>query len=381
MKHHILTYASTVLLVALLGVGVWSHAGDVNPPAGPVGATMKTLVEVEPRTAVNTTNTPGDADSVFKITQSGSYYLTENVTGESGKSGIEIAAGDVTLDLRGFAVIGVPGSTYGIRNADGAAYDDITVSNGTVRGWGGSGVYFNQGRGFRITDITAADNSASGIYVYHGAIVSKCMARNNYDGIRAEQTGEVVDNCAAVDNGGTGIIVACGTVSNCAASGGQTGIVVQRATAEDCFARDAAQYGICALDSGMVRGCSACQNSAIGIGAHSGSSVVDCVANGNSVGISSLGGSHLVGNTCEGNGAAGIQLAENSHPTVVEGNQCIGNGIGFDVDGTGNLLIHNTARGNPLAYSIAAGNAYGQIINVAGGGSFTNTDPTANFEF
>lgn len=43
-------------------------AGDVNPPAGPVGGTMKTLSEVELRIGINATNTPGDADSLYRIT-------------------------------------------------------------------------------------------------------------------------------------------------------------------------------------------------------------------------------------------------------------------------------------------------------------------------
>ena len=74
-----------VMVAATLGGIFWVSAGDLNPPAGPVTPTMKPLDEVEPRTAVNATNTPGDTDSSFRISQSGSYYLTANLTGESGK--------------------------------------------------------------------------------------------------------------------------------------------------------------------------------------------------------------------------------------------------------------------------------------------------------
>jgi hypothetical protein len=75
--------------------------GPLTPPGAPA-PTMKTLQQVEPRIEINATNTPGDADSIFKITEPGSYYLTGNVAGVSGKHGIEIAASDVTLDLMGF---------------------------------------------------------------------------------------------------------------------------------------------------------------------------------------------------------------------------------------------------------------------------------------
>src|SRR6187397_3128637 len=97
-----ITSVGPVLIAAVVGTVLWVNAGDLNPPAGPVGSTMKNLSDVEPRIAVNATNTPGDADSVFKITQSGSYYLAGNITGVSAKYGVEIAASGVTLDLNGF---------------------------------------------------------------------------------------------------------------------------------------------------------------------------------------------------------------------------------------------------------------------------------------
>src|SRR5678815_4185257 len=83
--------------------------GLLTPPGTPA-PTMKTLDQVEPRVAINATNTPGDTDSLFKITQPGSYYLTGNITGVAGKHGIAIAASGVTVDLNGFDVAGVPGS-------------------------------------------------------------------------------------------------------------------------------------------------------------------------------------------------------------------------------------------------------------------------------
>ena len=51
--------------------------GPLAPP-GAAAPTTKTLDQVEPRIAINSTNTPGDADSLYKITQPGSSYLTGN---------------------------------------------------------------------------------------------------------------------------------------------------------------------------------------------------------------------------------------------------------------------------------------------------------------
>ena len=93
----------------LLVVGSFAVAGPLSPPPGPVVATNKTLAEVEPRTAINLATTPGDSNSIFKIIAPGSYYLTDNITGVASKSGIEVAANGVTIDLMGFDVSGVSG--------------------------------------------------------------------------------------------------------------------------------------------------------------------------------------------------------------------------------------------------------------------------------
>ncbi|MBC7772077.1 MAG: hypothetical protein H7210_06265, partial [Pyrinomonadaceae bacterium] len=121
------------LVVAFAGIIAYTAwAGPLDPPAGPVTPTFKTLSEVEPRTAINTANTPGDADSRFKITQPGSYYLTGNITGVAAKSGIEIAASGVSLDLNGFDLVGVPGSLDGITLAANN-FNGLEIRNGSVR--------------------------------------------------------------------------------------------------------------------------------------------------------------------------------------------------------------------------------------------------------
>ena len=40
-------------------------AGPLDPPVGPITPTFKTLTEVEPRIAINATNTPGDLNNLF----------------------------------------------------------------------------------------------------------------------------------------------------------------------------------------------------------------------------------------------------------------------------------------------------------------------------
>ena len=106
-------FAAVVSLTAPLFVVPRAVAGPLNPPAGPVTSSYKTLTEVEPRIAINSTNTPGDADSTFRITQSGPYYPTGNITAAAGFNGIENDASNVTPDRMGHRVIGSLGGRNG----------------------------------------------------------------------------------------------------------------------------------------------------------------------------------------------------------------------------------------------------------------------------
>ena len=75
---------------------------------------------------------------MYRITQPGSYYLTGNLSCDVGKSCIEIAASNVTLDLMGFRILGVPGANYGIVAT--GSQSNVTVRNGSVRTFSADGV-------------------------------------------------------------------------------------------------------------------------------------------------------------------------------------------------------------------------------------------------
>ena len=88
--------------------------GPLTPPGAPA-PTMKTMEQVEPRTAI--TNVP------FAISQSGSYYLATNLT--SAGSGVVISASGVTLDLMGFSITGAGGAAdCGVQIAGAAGAPD-----------------------------------------------------------------------------------------------------------------------------------------------------------------------------------------------------------------------------------------------------------------
>src|SRR5262245_38895983 len=105
----------TVTLSVVAASAILSVAGPLDPPAGPVAGTYKTLGEFEPRTRLSAATTPGDSDSVYRITAPGSYYLGENMAAPAGKAAIEIASSDVVLDLGGFTLDGSATTLYVVR--------------------------------------------------------------------------------------------------------------------------------------------------------------------------------------------------------------------------------------------------------------------------
>ena len=326
-------------VLAIAAVSALLAQGPLTPPGAPA-PTMKTLQQIEPRTEINATNTPGDADSIFKITQSGSYYLSGNLTGVAAKYGIEIAANDVTLDLNGFALNGVAGSLGGVGVT--AIVGGLAVMNGTARGWGQSGVGAGNapagtfenlrltGNGFSgliaganatVTRCTARSNTGHGIVVLGGSVVTACTASLNTDaGINAAGVGCSVSDCVAESNTGDGIFANAGsTITHCVARGNGTGLENQ--------------------GGGLITGCTAQSNLGDGILVASQCTVREnhCVANGSGAG--SGAGIHATG-------------TENR----IEANHCLGADKGLDLDAGNNIVAANTVRGNTDNYSFAAGN-------------------------
>lgn len=122
-----------------LGVGLTVVAGPLNPLAGPVAATHKTLTDVEPRTAVNAANTPGDVGTRHRITRRGSCYLDRswNFTTPleiGSRNGITIEADNMTLDMRGFSTRAINNARHAIQVTAGRAR--VRVHDGHLDNWG-----------------------------------------------------------------------------------------------------------------------------------------------------------------------------------------------------------------------------------------------------
>ncbi len=357
-------------------------AGPLTPPAGPVTSTYKTLTEVEPRIAINLTNTPGDADSLFKITQPGSYYLTGNITGVVGKHGIEIAVAvngpSVTIDLMGYELAGVAGSLNGI-SVTVFSTRNVAIRNGTLRAWGGDGVdVFSFSSANNLLDgLRVEGNGGRGISAGVGSMVTGCTARvNTGNGIFADAS--TVVGCTAVFNAGGGIF----------AEGGST--------VTGCTAQQNSVRGIFVGAGSTVTGCTALGNSGDGIHAGEGCTVTGCTASFNTGdGIEVFSNCRVTDNTCafNGNGGNGSGIfASGGSDNRIEGNNCTGADRGINVDTAGNIIIRNTCSGNSIDWVIAANNVVGPILDrrapasaaisgFSAPDSTGSTHPNANFSY
>lgn len=392
--------------------------GSLTPPPGPPAPVMKTLdqldAKLDQRIPISLATTPGDNDnspSLYKITQPGSYYLTNSVTGVSGKYGIEVAAANVTLDLNGFEVAGVPGSSGGVY-APGAP--GLKLHNGSIRSWLNFGVLATDTDG-RFEDLRLHDNGTDGLHVGDGALVAQCQARGNgSSGFRAAGRASFID-CSASFNtvgfygGGGGLVIRCqafnnsssgffffGTASECVASqNGQDGFN-NIGLMETCQASSNTRDGI--NGGSQVRACSVMGNSRHGVSVGAAAVVTGNTIANNGIGSGVTDGAGIVaigddnfitGNRCSTNDR-GITV-QGSH-NQIEGNQLVHNGDhGLLVTGQYNLIIRNTARNTSgVNWNIAQFNRAGAYVapvnNAAisgstGGNGSGTTDPFANLSF
>jgi len=200
--------------IVLAGVAGWAVttavAGDLNPPAGPVTPSMKTLTEVQPRTPIS--------DLPHHITQPGSYYLTGNLSNESGSLYIE--SSDVTVDLNGFNIFSTDNRSA-IR-ADNEALSQIVVRNGSVTGDGTGRGIFLRGANMRVEDVSLRNCKYSGIAIQGGNnLVTRCTVTEcSGAGIISNSPGRmIVKACVVNDNQQGGIDVRNSLVIGCVAVG------------------------------------------------------------------------------------------------------------------------------------------------------------------
>ncbi len=440
MKRTTLLSAATPLAVAAAAI---LAVGDLNPPAGAVAATGKRLTEIEPRTPISAATTPGDADSVFRIAQPGSYYLTGNVQSVFGRSGLEIASSHVTIDLSGFSVNG-SGSAVG---SDGIRTSivglvAISILNGSVSNWSGDGIDLatNLADQCLVERIQATGNGGNGIGLGSNCVADRCASGSNSGtaGIASGATctmtscistgntafgfalgpGCTLTSCTATGNSSFGFSLGTGKhiLTNCLAtlntssgfSGGShsalTGCTANENTSfgfnlgsyvvvRDCVANGNGASGLVVGSDAEIRNCSVQSNANAGIDAQSDSLVTGCTVKENFAdGIRCQSDSLILDNLCDLNGLGGVGagILAASGGSRIEGNKCADADFGIKVNGAGNVIVQNSCSGNTTAWDIAANNVFGPILDrrapasaavlgTSAASSLGSTDANANF--
>ena len=226
IKHNLLTVA--FLSAFSLQPSALHAQGSLTPPGAP-GATMKSLAQIEPRTPISS--------APFTITNSGSYYVTTNLTVSSGNA-IVIATNGVTLDLNGFTLKSTEAANNGIAIYLNGGLRNLTILNGFIEGGvtnNGSGVYSGPGFGYgiyslgvdpantRVSGITVTGCKYDAIYVSYGSstVVENCTVRT-VGGVGIK--GDVIKSCSATDCGANAIEGGQVSDSHGESTGSYTGI-------------------------------------------------------------------------------------------------------------------------------------------------------------
>lgn len=336
--------------------------GSLTPP-GPPAPTMRTLLQIEPRTPISSLP--------FSITAPGSYFLATNLIGLSGTNGVTISSSSVTLDLRGFTLTGVPGSLDGIATA--GTVTNVIIENGALSRWGGNDLNADSVVCGQFLQLNVTGSGLDGLDVGQNSLVRQCTAcGNNENGFGNLGNGFqcTFEDCISSGNGGGFVAYWQCSFLNCRAQenvndgfdpgyqctlrdctagyNGNLGIWMPYAgcVAVRCVAANNGDVGI-ATDNAALSSCTATFNNGNGFDAGSGSSLADCVASYNGgQGFSAL-------NFCA---FTGCSAYTNVLDNVATGFGCTlagcsaggsetGNGFAL---GSGNTITGSTAFGNSV---------------------------------
>ena len=299
--------------------------GSLTPPGAPA-PTMKSLDQVEARTAITNTS------SIVTISQPGSYYLTHSLAITNG-DGIDITTNNVTLDLNGFTIssTALPASGNGIYLTAPLGSSDVTILNGHIQGGVTNNAGIFSGLGFACAIIW----NFSYVYPMNVSVshisVSGCGAGTFGGGIQLPGANQgsagyatVVDSCSVRTVGGVGI--SAETVTRC--------------DTHECLAQG--------IFSGTVS-----DSHGETVSTNSIESGIQATTANNCYGYSSSGASGIsayTANNCYGYSASGTGILVSGTATSCYGESTTGTGLfpfianvchGSSVSGTSLIYTHN----------------------------------------
>ncbi len=361
-----------LILATFLPISTVLAQGSLTPPGAPAPM-MKTLDQIEARTPISTLP--------FTINNSGSYYLTTNLSFTGTGHGITVNATDVTIDLNGFALAGNGSSLQTNGIYVGTTILTLNVKNGTVRSWK-HGVNSTNASVGSFSDLqflscsnglvtaglsvvqrcTATSLTGVGIQTGNGSTIRDCTAATCTGGGVSLGNGSTIVNCSFVQNAGTAITAGSGC------------------TIRECTVFNNNGIGILTAGHCLISGCTVASGFNTGIST-SVSTVEHCTVN-NNTGDGILAGTYskLAYNEVYGNGnGSGSNIHVTGNFNRIEDNHSTFSIRGFKVDGIANVIIRNSAGANNTNYVIGATNGVGAYVGIAATAS--STSPTANYDY
>ena len=332
MRRETVFVTLSVCITIVAASAIIARGGPLDPPPGPIQPTFKTLEEVEPRTAINQANTPGDATAVYRITEPGSYYLADNLQGEPGKHGILIASPGVTVNLNGFELVGGADSLNGV-HVDTAGFPlNIVIRNGLLDSWQGDGVDASQAVGVQIEDVDVTFCIDTGFRVGESARISDCKVDFTGTGFRGGDNC-TIERCDARTTTSThGFEFGFGTtiLDSAASDSAGVGIAVASGTIRNCDVRDCLGTGVFVSQHSVISGCSAVGNGVDGFELTLGGVIEHCVASQNDTrGI--LAGTRVLIDGCQATENVLSGITASSDCTVTNCNSTNNEGDGIFV--------------------------------------------------
>jgi hypothetical protein len=364
------TYLIFSTLLILL-ISTFEVLADIAPPAeafttnGLPRVSMRTLNEVEPRTPIGALP--------FAITNSGAYYLANDLSVGNGKTGIVITASHVDVDLRGFTLRGSGSADHGIYitmpPASLESPVNIRIHDGSVVQWNQSGVNGSEALDSSVENVIAYSNGTYGVIMSAGCTIEDCISRRN------GTTGFLVGNFSAIRN--------CKAQSN-----GQDGFyAAAMSTIEKCYAVQNAGFGITGpsgLYSSTVKDCVALNNQAGGVRLHWRNTISGCqIGSNNGHGIIAEKENTIIENSIHSHfNLAAISLSGDHNR--VEKNSIVGcsTGVLGTASADKNLVIGNSAFNCTVGFSMGESNAVGKVMTLPDStNGLQSTGPWVNFEF
>lgn len=315
--------------------------GSLTPPGAPA-PTMKSLDQIEARTPISS--------APFTITNSGSYYLTTNLTVSTGDA-IDINTNGVTLDLNGFTISSTAASATGTAILLKGNSSDITIINGHIRSGvtNSGGVFSGSGFDSGINYYYSGDSIYPANVLVSRVSVSGCLHEGIYLGYSYSA---VVESCTVRTVGDSGIVAT--TIKQCSAMGcGGTAMVAKEAT--DCTGRGDNSVGISATTAANCYG-----DSSAGPGIDSTTAVNCYGSSATSIGIYTTTAANCHGYSLTGDGI----LAQTA--TSCYGETSGSAAFGIKADSAQNCYAYNFGSGTGLYATQMAIGCYGYASSGTG---------------